>query len=121
MDEMSDTGMTLAMAALFAEGPTVIRNIGNWRVKETDRIAAMATELRKVGAVVEEGMDSLTIQPPAQLRTSAIDTYQDHRMAMCFSLVCLGGVPITIKDPGCTRKTYPGYFEAFRGLAGTGP
>lgn len=117
MDEMSDTGMTLAMAALFAEGPTVIRNIGNWRVKETDRIAAMAAELRKVGAEVEEGGDCLSIRPPAALRSAAIDTYQDHRMAMCFSLVCLGGVPVTIKDPGCTRKTYPGYFEAFRGLA----
>lgn len=121
MDEMSDTGMTLAMAALFAEGPTVIRNIGNWRVKETDRIAAMAAELRKVGAAVEEGPDRLTVDPPAALRTAAVETYQDHRMAMCFSLVSLGGVPITIKDPGCTRKTYPGYFDAFRGLAKDGP
>lgn len=118
MDEMSDTGMTLAMAALFAEGPTVIRNIGNWRVKETDRIAAMAAELRKVGAAVEEGRDSLTIHPPDRLRSAEIDTYEDHRMAMCFSLVSLGGVPVTIKDPGCTRKTYPGYFEAFRSLGG---
>ena len=118
MDEMSDTGMTLAMAALFAKGPTTIRNIGNWRVKETDRIAAMAAELRKVGATVEEGPDWLGIHPPAALRSAAIDTYQDHRMAMCFSLVSLGGVPVTIRDPGCTRKTYPGYFDAFRSLAG---
>ncbi len=117
MDEMSDTGMTLAMAALFAEGPTTIRNIGNWRVKETDRIAAMAAELRKVGAIVEEGPDSLSIRPPAALRPAVIDTYEDHRMAMCFSLACLGGVPVTINDPGCTRKTYPGYFDAFRSLA----
>jgi 3-phosphoshikimate 1-carboxyvinyltransferase len=116
MDLMSDTGMTLAVAALFAEGPTLIRNIGNWRVKETDRIKAMATELRKVGAAAEEGPDWLRVEPPARLRTAAIDTYQDHRMAMCFSLVSLGGVPITIRDPGCVRKTYPGYFEAFRSL-----
>jgi 3-phosphoshikimate 1-carboxyvinyltransferase len=121
MDEMSDTGMTLAMAALFAEGPTTIRNIGNWRVKETDRIAAMAAELRKVGATVEEGADSLVIHPPAAFRAAAIDTYDDHRIAMCFSLASLGGVPITIKDPGCTRKTYPGYFDAFRALAGGRP
>lgn len=117
MDEMSDTGMTLAMAALFAEGPTTIRRIGNWRVKETDRIAAMAAELRKVGARAEEGPDWLRVHPPEALRAAEIDTYEDHRMAMCFSLVSLGGVPVTIKDPGCTRKTYPGYFEAFRGLA----
>jgi 3-phosphoshikimate 1-carboxyvinyltransferase len=116
MDLMSDTGMTLAVAALFAEGPTVIRNIGNWRVKETDRIRAMATELRKVGAQAEEGPDWLRIEPPAHLREAAIDTYQDHRMAMCFSLVSLGGVQVTIRDPGCVRKTYPGYFEAFRAL-----
>ena len=119
MDLMSDTGMTLAITALFAEGPTLIRNIGNWRVKETDRIHAMATELRKVGARAEEGPDWLRVEPPAQLRTAAIDTYQDHRMAMCFSLVSLGGVPITINDPGCTRKTYPGYFDAFRAITET--
>ncbi|MBW8889675.1 MAG: 3-phosphoshikimate 1-carboxyvinyltransferase [Fibrobacteres bacterium] len=116
MDLMSDTGMTLAVAALFAQGPTLIRNIGNWRVKETDRIRAMATELRKVGAIAEEGPDWLRIEPPATLRGAEIDTYQDHRMAMCFSLVSLGGVPVTIRDPGCVRKTYPGYFEAFRAL-----
>jgi 3-phosphoshikimate 1-carboxyvinyltransferase len=120
MDLMSDTGMTLAIAALFAEGPTMIRGIGNWRVKETDRIKAMATELRKVGAEVEEGGDWLRVAPAKALRTAAIDTYQDHRMAMCFSLVSLGGIPITINDPGCTRKTYPGYFEAFRSTTGPG-
>ncbi len=116
MDLMSDTGMTLAVAALFAEGPTLIRNIGNWRVKETDRIKAMAAELRKVGARAEEGPDWLRIEPPARLLSAAIDTYQDHRMAMCFSLVSLGGVPVTIHDPGCVRKTYPGYFEAFKSI-----
>ncbi|MEO6096715.1 MAG: 3-phosphoshikimate 1-carboxyvinyltransferase, partial [Fibrobacteria bacterium] len=116
MDLMSDTGMTLAVTALFAKGPTTIRNIGNWRVKETDRIAAMAAELRKVGAKVEEGQDWIRVDPPAALNTAEIDTYQDHRMAMCFSLISLGGVPVTIRDPGCTRKTYPGYFEAFRSI-----
>ncbi len=116
MDLMSDTGMTLAIAALFAEGPTTIRGIGNWRVKETDRIAAMATELRKVGARAEEGPDWLIVHPPEKFQEASIATYQDHRMAMCFSLVCLGGVPVTIQDPGCTRKTYPGYFDAFRAL-----
>jgi len=116
MDLMSDTGMTLAVTALFAQGPTLIRNIGNWRVKETDRIRAMATELRKVGAGVEEGPDWLRVEPPGTLRTASIDTYQDHRMAMCFSLVSLGGVPVIINDPGCVRKTYPGYFDAFRSL-----
>jgi 3-phosphoshikimate 1-carboxyvinyltransferase len=117
MDLMSDTGMTLAITALFAEGPTRIRGIGNWRVKETDRIAAMAAELRKVGARVEEGPDWIHIHPPEALHTAAIDTYNDHRMAMCFSLVSLGGLPITINDPGCARKTYPGYFDAFKAIA----
>jgi 3-phosphoshikimate 1-carboxyvinyltransferase len=116
MDSMSDTGMTLAMTALFAEGPTTIRNIGNWRVKETDRIRAMATELRKLGAQVEEGSDWLTVHPPLSISSAEIDTYEDHRMAMCFSLASLGGVPITIRDPDCTRKTFPGYFDAFSSI-----
>ena len=107
--------MTLAIMALFAEGTTTLRNIASWRVKETDRIAAMATELRKVGAVVEEGADFIKITPPAQLTPNAvIDTYDDHRMAMCFSLVSLGGVPITINDPKCVNKTFPNYFEEFK-------
>ncbi len=116
MDKLSDTGMTLAVAALFATGPTVIRNIGNWRVKETDRIAAMAAELRKVGARAEEGGDWLAIHPPDALQSAEIDTYGDHRMAMCFSLACLGNIPVTIRDPGCVAKTYPGYFEDFCGI-----
>jgi 3-phosphoshikimate 1-carboxyvinyltransferase len=121
VDDMSDTGMTLAVTALFAEGPTTIRGIGNWRVKETDRIAAMAKELRKVGAQAEEGRDWITVRPPAALSHAVIDTYQDHRMAMCFSLVSLGNIPVTINDPGCTRKTYPGYFKDFAGItAGQG-
>lgn len=119
MDLMSDTGMTLAVTALFAVGRTRITGIGNWRVKETDRIEAMATELRKVGAQVASGPDWLEVHPPAALQTAAIDTYRDHRMAMCFSLICLGGVPITLRDPGCVAKTYPGYFEALRALLRT--
>lgn len=118
MDLMSDTGMTLAVTALFAEGSTVIRNIGNWRLKETDRLRALATELRKTGAVVEEGRNSLAIHPPSVLQSAEIDTYDDHRIAMCFSLLALGGVEATIRDPGCVRKTYPGYFDDFRKLAG---
>ena len=116
MDLMSDTGMTLAVTALFAKGATTIRNIGNWRVKETDRIAAMAAELRKVGAMVEEGPDWIRVEPPAKILPAAIDTYEDHRMAMCFSLASLGGAPITINNPGCVRKTYPGYFQAFKSI-----
>jgi 3-phosphoshikimate 1-carboxyvinyltransferase len=108
-----DAAMTLAMVALFAEGETTLSDIGSWRVKETDRIAAMATELRKLGATVDEGADYLRITPP---RTSpltpnaAIDTYDDHRMAMCFSLAALGGVPVRINDPRCVGKTFPQYF-----------
>lgn len=123
MDLMSDTGMTLAVVALFAEGKTTIRNVGNWRLKETDRLHAMATELRKLGATVEEGSDWISIDPPERLTPNAeIDTYDDHRMAMCFSLASLGpkGVPVTIKDPGCVRKTYPGYWDAFKRMTGQG-
>lgn len=113
-NHIPDAAMTLAILALFSEGTTTLRNIASWRVKETDRIAAMATELRKVGAAVEEGADYIKITPPAQLTPNAvIDTYDDHRMAMCFSLVSLGGVPITINDPKCVAKTFPNYFEEF--------
>lgn len=113
-NHIPDAAMTLAVAALFCDGPCRLTNIASWRVKETDRIAAMATELRKVGATVEEGQDWLRITPPEALTPSAeIDTYDDHRMAMCFSLVALGGVPVRINDPGCTAKTFPDYFEVF--------
>ena len=113
-NHIPDAAMTLAIMALFADGTTTLRNIASWRVKETDRIAAMANELRKVGAVVEEGGDYIKITPPAKLTPNAvIDTYDDHRMAMCFSLVSLGGVPITINDPKCVAKTFPNYFEEF--------
>lgn len=117
-NHIPDAAMTLAILALFAEGTTTLRNIASWRVKETDRIAAMATELRKVGAIVVEGEDYISITPPEQLTPNAvIDTYDDHRMAMCFSLVSLGGVPITINDPKCVNKTFPDYFERFAEIA----
>jgi 3-phosphoshikimate 1-carboxyvinyltransferase len=113
-NHIPDAAMTLAILALFADGTTWLQNIGSWRVKETDRIAAMAIELRKVGAIVEEGYDNIKITPPNKLTPNAvIDTYDDHRMAMCFSLVSLGGVPITINDPKCVAKTFPNYFEEF--------
>jgi 3-phosphoshikimate 1-carboxyvinyltransferase len=117
-NHIPDAAMTLAIMALFADGTTTLRNIASWRVKETDRIAAMATELRKVGAIVEEGADYIQITPPSQLTPNAvIDTYDDHRMAMCFSLVSLGGVPIVINDPKCVAKTFPNYFEEFAKIA----
>jgi 3-phosphoshikimate 1-carboxyvinyltransferase len=116
LNEIPDAAMTVAMLALFAIGPTTIRNVYNWRVKETDRLAAMATELRKVGATVIEGRDFIQIQPPAHFVPATIDTYGDHRMAMCFSLVCLGGVPVVINDPDCVAKTFPDYFERFESL-----
>ena len=111
MNHIPDAAMTIAVAALFAEGTTKITNVYNWRVKETDRLYAMATELRKVGAEVIEGHDFIEVTPPAQLKHAAIDTYDDHRMAMCFSLVALSDTPVTINDPKCTSKTFPDYFE----------
>lgn len=117
LNHIPDAAMTLAVVALFATGATRIRNVGNWRVKETDRLAAMATELRKVGAVVEEQPDALYIEPPAALRESQIATYGDHRIAMCFSLVALSGTAVTIEDPRCVEKTFPGYFDVYRRMA----
>lgn len=111
MNHIPDAAMTIATAALFADGTTVMRNIYNWRVKETDRLAAMATELRKVGAEVEEGHDYIRVTPPREIQYAEIGTYNDHRMAMCFSLVALSTTPVTILDPGCTAKTFPDYFE----------
>lgn len=113
LNHIPDAAMTIATAALFAEGTTAIRNIYNWRVKETDRLSAMATELRKVGAEVVEGEDFIEVTPPAKLKHAAIDTYDDHRIAMCFSLVALSDTQVTINDPGCTAKTFPNYFELF--------
>ena len=119
LNHIPDAAMTAAVLALFADGPSTIRNVASWRVKETDRLAAMATELRKVGAAVEEGTDYLRIAPPPQLRPATIATYDDHRMAMCFSLVALGGVPVRIEDPECVAKTFPEYFRAFAQLVRT--
>ncbi len=116
LNHIPDAAMTAAILALFADGTSHIRNIGNWRVKETDRLKAMATELRKLGASVEEGPDFIAITPPAKLKPATIDTYGDHRMAMCFSLVALGGVPVTIRDPDCVAKTFPEYFDVFKTL-----
>jgi 3-phosphoshikimate 1-carboxyvinyltransferase len=114
LNHIPDAAMTAAVLALFADGPSRLRNIGSWRVKETDRIAAMATELRKLGAQVEEGADFLKITPGKLKSDIAIDTYDDHRMAMSFSLAAFGGVPVTINDPGCVAKTFPGFFDAWR-------
>lgn len=116
-NHIPDAAMTIATAALFAEGTTVLRNIYNWRVKETDRLFAMATELRKVGAEVEEGEDYLKITPPKVLKHAAIDTYDDHRMAMCFSLLALDPASVTINEPECTAKTFPTYFKVFESIS----
>jgi 3-phosphoshikimate 1-carboxyvinyltransferase len=117
-NHIPDAAMTLAVAALFADGTTTLRNIASWRVKETDRIAAMATELRKVGATVEEGADFIRVTPPSLTPSplplhASIDTYDDHRMAMCFSLAAFGGAGVRINDPKCVAKTFPDYFAAF--------
>lgn len=118
-NHIPDAAMTLAVLALFADGPSTLRNIASWRVKETDRIHAMATELRKFGAEVEEGADYLKISPPKTVRANvAVDTYDDHRMAMCFSLVSVGGVPVRINDPKCVNKTFPEYFEVLATITG---
>lgn len=120
LNHIPDAAMTAAVAALFADGTSVIRNIGSWRVKETDRLAAMATELRKLGALVEEGRDYLRITPPPQgcfARNAVIDTYDDHRIAMCFSLAALAGVPVRINDPGCVAKTFPDYFDVLASIS----
>ncbi len=116
--EIPDAAMTLAVAALFADGPTRLNNIASWRVKETDRIAAMAKELKKVGAIVEEGADYIVVQAPQspsnwKSPSEGIDTYDDHRMAMCFSLAAFGPNALKINDPNCVAKTFPAYFAEF--------
>ncbi|MGA1645606.1 MAG: 3-phosphoshikimate 1-carboxyvinyltransferase [bacterium] len=111
MNEMPDAAMTLAVAALFAKGTTAIRNIYNWRLKETERLKAVSSELKKLGATVEEGEDYIIIEPPEKLLPAEIATYDDHRMAMAFSLAACGEVPITILDPSCVSKTFPDYFD----------
>jgi 3-phosphoshikimate 1-carboxyvinyltransferase len=115
MNAISDTVQTLAVAALFADGPTTIRNVAHVRHKETDRLAALATELRKLGGEVDERPDGLTIRP-GQLRPATIDTYNDHRMAMSFAVVSLRQNGVRINDPGCTAKTYPGFFTDLAAL-----
>lgn len=117
-----DAAMTVAILALYADGTSLLRNIGSWRVKETDRIAAMETELKKLGAIVESGEDWLKITPPDQIQDATIDTYDDHRMAMCFSLASLCstekmGATIRINDPQCVSKTFPEYFQAFNTIS----
>ncbi len=127
-NHIPDAAMTLATAALFANGTTILRNIASWRVKETDRIAAMATELRKMGTVVEEGSDFIKITPstgldrkfPEGAKPAAIDTYDDHRMAMCFSLAAFA-TPLRINDPKCVGKTFPDYFECFAKVTKAAP
>jgi 3-phosphoshikimate 1-carboxyvinyltransferase len=116
LNAIPDAAMTVAVLALFADGTTRIRNIANWRVKETDRLAAMATELRKLGADVAEGPDSIEVTPPKRFEPAQIETYCDHRIAMCFSLAALGGVPVTILNPDCVAKTFPDYFDVFASI-----
>ena len=116
MNMMPDAAMTLAVTALFASGQTTIHNIHNWRVKETERLKAVSTELRKLGAEVEEGEDYLVIIPPKKIQNAEIETYEDHRMAMAFSLAACGDASVTINDPGCVSKTFPRYFDVFSGL-----
>ena len=125
-NHIPDAAMTLAVMALYAEGTTTLRNIASWRVKETDRIAAMAKECRKLGATVEEGADFIRITPPARPQNwtpAAIHTYDDHRVAMCFSLAAFNpaGLPVRIEDPKCVGKTFPDYFEALFSVCRTAP
>lgn len=122
-NHIPDAAMTLAVMALYADGSTTLRNIASWRVKETDRIAAMACELRKLGAGVEEGSDYIRITPPVQWQTAPIHTYDDHRVAMCFSLAAFNParLPIRILDPKCVAKTFPDYFETLFSVAHTEP
>ncbi|MFO1271606.1 MAG: bifunctional 3-phosphoshikimate 1-carboxyvinyltransferase/cytidylate kinase [Rubrivivax sp.] len=122
-NHIPDAAMTLAAMGLYADGPTRITGIASWRVKETDRIAAMAAELRKLGAAVVEGPDFIEVAPPQAWRPAAIRTYDDHRMAMCLSLAAFNpaGVPVRVLDPRCVGKTFPDYFEALFGVASAAP
>ncbi|HWH73759.1 MAG TPA: bifunctional 3-phosphoshikimate 1-carboxyvinyltransferase/cytidylate kinase, partial [Methylibium sp.] len=125
-NHIPDAAMTLAVMALYADGTTRLTNIASWRVKETDRIAAMATELRKFGATVVEGADFIEVAPPARWQPAAIHTYDDHRMAMCASLAAFnplagGDVPVRVLDPRCVGKTFPEYFDALFGVAEAAP
>ncbi len=123
--DIPDVAMTLAIVAIFAKGTSIIRNVASWRVKETERMKAMVTEMRKVGVAVEEGEDYLIVHglggvenAHSQLRpNTVIDTYDDHRMAMCFSLIACAGIPVIIRDPACTDKTFPTYFDTLNQLS----
>ena len=117
LNHIPDAAMTIAAMALFAQGPTKIRNIGNWRVKETDRMHAMREGLVALGAKVLSSEDSIFIDPPKTLKDATIKTYGDHRIAMSFSLAALGNATVTIEDPDCTRKTFPNYFKALASLS----
>jgi 3-phosphoshikimate 1-carboxyvinyltransferase len=116
LNAIPDAAMTVAVLALFATGTTRIRNIANWRVKETDRLSAMASELIKLGATIDVGDDYLAVTPPTRLKPALIDSYGDHRMAMCFSLAALGGIEVSIIDPDCVAKTFPDYFDVFESI-----
>jgi 3-phosphoshikimate 1-carboxyvinyltransferase len=129
-NHIPDAAMTLAVMALYADGPTTLQDIASWRVKETDRIAAMAAELRRLGATVEEGADFLRIEPAQRLRPAAVRTYDDHRMAMCLSLAAFNGhlpagdaaaVPVRVLEPHCVAKTYPDYFETLFSVVQAAP
>ena len=120
MNDIPDAAMTVATLAILAEGPTTIRNVGNWRVKETDRMAAMQTELTKLGATVTVKGDDIAIIPPPgnRITPASIDTYDDHRMAMAFSVIGLAQPGVTINDPDCVNKTFPRFFEYLEYLRG---
>lgn len=120
MGEISDTVQTLAAVALFAEGPTTVRGVAHNRVKETDRITDLATELRRLGAEVEEFEDGLRITPPAKVLPARVQTYDDHRMAMSLALVGLRAEGVVIENPGCTAKTYPDYWQDLKSFTGCG-
>ena len=122
-NHIPDAAMTLAVMALYADGETRLTNIASWRVKETDRIHAMATELRKLGAAVEEGADFIAIRPPTTWRAATVHTYDDHRVAMCFALAAFNGaeLPVRVLDPHCVAKTFPDYFEVLFSVASTAP
>jgi 3-phosphoshikimate 1-carboxyvinyltransferase len=117
LNDMPDTVQTLAVVALFADGPTTVRNVANLRVKETDRIAALAGELRKLGATVDEFHDGFRVTPPVNLTSAIIETYDDHRMAMSFALAGLRIPGLTINNPECCAKTFPGFFDRFAALS----
>ncbi|CRK85631.1 3-phosphoshikimate 1-carboxyvinyltransferase [Candidatus Providencia siddallii] len=117
MNSIPDTAMTIAIVALFAKGKTIIKDIYNWRIKETDRIFAMTNELRKIGATIKEGYDYIEISPPKKFNYAKIKTYNDHRIAMCFSLIALSKIPVTILNCNCITKTFPYYFNQLKSIS----